>query len=682
MTLSPSQHLVVLALLSLDALARGLRVRTMVPMPLGRAVGVNFCGDAAGALTPAGLGADPVRFAVFQRSGASGSALLAAFVTEFGVGVVTIVAGAAILSGLFAGTVAELARRLAALGAPASAVRAAALVVVPLVLSALAAVRFRRHLPPALVHSMRDAWAVVRRRPPSVLVAVAGLTLVSLAARTAILPILAAGATAASPGMLIVGSFLLLLGQTVLPTPSGVGGVELGFLAGFSGTLRGGDLGRLLLVWRFYTLLLGLAVGVALLARSSWVRRAGLQMLGGRTDRGDGIGGALAGRGAPNRRREDARGRGAPYDGGSFLRREKALMTAPRPRSPAPAALSTAPLGSTGMRITRTGFGAWAIGGGGWQFGWGPQDDAASIAAIRHAVERGINWIDTAAVYGLGHSEEVVARALRDVSPNDRPFVFTKCGNVWDERDRLAPLRRVGDPHSVRREIEGSLRRLGVERIDLYQMHWPAEDGAGLEDYWGTLLQLKAEGKARAVGLSNHDAAQLVVAERIGHVDTLQPPFSAINRRAAASDLPWCATHGTGVIVYSPMHSGLLTGAFSAERAARLPAEDWRSRASDFTGEALRRNLALADALRPIARRHSCSVAAVAVAWTLAWPGVTGAIVGARSPEQVDGWRAAAALELSPADLDDLAEAIARTGAGSGPSRPAVPGAPRPRSAR
>jgi aryl-alcohol dehydrogenase-like predicted oxidoreductase len=355
-------------------------------------------------------------------------------------------------------------------------------------------------------------------------------------------------------------------------------------------------------------------------------------------------------------------------------------MTASPTHPSARADLPTVPFGSTGMQITRTGFGAWAIGGGDWAFGWGPQDDAASIAAIRHAVERGINWIDTAAVYGLGHSEEVVARALRDFAPSDRPYVFTKCGNVWDDRNRAALPRRVGDPKSVRREIDGSLRRLGVERVDLYQMHWPAEDGATLEDYWGTLLQLKTEGKARAVGLSNHDAARLVVAERIGHVDTLQPPFSAINRRAASTDLPWCAAHGTGVIVYSPMHSGLLTGAFSAERAARLPPSDWRSRVPEFAGEALQRNLALAESLRPIAGRHGCSVGAVAVAWTLAWPGVTGAIVGARSPEQVDGWHAAATLELSPADLDDIAAAIERTGAGSGPSRPELPGAPRRQS--
>src|SRR2546428_5847827 len=232
--------------------------------------------------------------------------------------------------------------------------------------------------------------------------------------------------------------------------------------------------------------------------------------------------------------------------------------------------LPTAPLGTTGMQITRVGFGAWAIGGGGWTFAWGNQADADSIAAIRHAVERGINWIDTAAVYGLGHSEQIVARALRDIPAKDRPYVFTKAGLVWDDRNRAAPPRPVGEPPSIRREVEASLRRLEVERIDLYQMHWPAEDGTPLEDYWGTLLQLKAEGKVRAVGLSNHDARQLDAAERLGHVDTLQPPFSAIRREVAAAELPWCAAHGTGVIVYSPMQSGLLTGAFSVARAAQL----------------------------------------------------------------------------------------------------------------
>ena len=332
--------------------------------------------------------------------------------------------------------------------------------------------------------------------------------------------------------------------------------------------------------------------------------------------------------------------------------------------------LPTAALGTTGMRITRVGFGAWAIGGGGWTFAWGNQDDTDSIAAIRHAIERGINWIDTAAVYGLGHSEEIVARALRDIPADDRPYVFTKAGLVWDERDRAAPPRRVGDPLSLRHEVEGSLRRLDVERIDLYQMHWPAEDGIPLEDYWGTLLQLKAEGKVRAVGLSNHDVRQLDAAERLGHVDTLQPPFSAIRREVAAAELPWCAAHGTGVIVYSPMQSGLLTGTFSVARAARLDTDDWRSHAPDFTGLGLRRNLALADALRPIAERHGATVAAVAVAWTLAWPGVSGAIVGARSPAQVDGWIGAAALALTDTDLAEIAGAIQRTGAGTGPVRP------------
>jgi aryl-alcohol dehydrogenase-like predicted oxidoreductase len=334
------------------------------------------------------------------------------------------------------------------------------------------------------------------------------------------------------------------------------------------------------------------------------------------------------------------------------------------------ATLPTMPLGTTGMRITRVGFGAWAIGGGGWQFAWGDQDDADSIAAIHHAVARGINWIDTAAVYGLGHSEEIVARALRDIKATDRPYVFTKAGLVWDERDRTAEQRRVGKPQSIRREVEASLSRLGVERIDLYQMHWPPEDGTPLEDYWGTLLQLKTEGKVRAVGLSNHDVAQLEAAERLGHVDTLQPPFSGVRREVAAAELPWCAAHNTGVIVYSPMQSGLLTGAFSVERAARLGADDWRSRSPAFTGEGLRRNLALADGLRPIAERHDSSVGAVAVAWTLAWPGVTGAIVGARSPAQVDGWIGAASLELTDTDLDDVAAAIRRTGAGTGPARP------------
>ena len=339
---------------------------------------------------------------------------------------------------------------------------------------------------------------------------------------------------------------------------------------------------------------------------------------------------------------------------------------------PAAATLPTRPLGRTGMAITRVGFGAWAIGGADWAVGWGAQDDSDSIRAIRHALERGINWIDTAAIYGLGHSEEIVRRALAEAPIGERPYIFTKCGLVWDENDRKASPRQVGAPASIRREVEASLRRLGVERIDLYQMHWPAEDGTPIEEYWQTLLDLKHEGKVRAVGLSNHDAVQLAATERLGHVDTLQPPFSAIRRGAAQAELPWCDDHGTGVIVYSPMQSGLLTGRFTADRARALPADDWRSRNTEYSGEKLARNLALADALGPIADRHSTSVAAVAVAWTLAWPGVTGAIVGARSPDQVDGWIDAATLTLSREDMVEIGRAITVTGAGAGPVVPAA----------
>lgn len=325
--------------------------------------------------------------------------------------------------------------------------------------------------------------------------------------------------------------------------------------------------------------------------------------------------------------------------------------------------------GRTDMHITRVGFGSWAVGGD-WAVGWGSQDDRDSIAAIRHAVARGINWIDTAAIYGLGHSEEVVASALSTIPRSERPYVFTKCGLIGDPADRDAMPKQVGTPASLRREIEGSLRRLNAERIDLYQMHWPAEDGTPIEVYWQTLLDLRKEGKVGAVGLSNHNVEQLEAAEALGHVDTLQPPFSAIKRDIAAAELPWCQAHGTGVIVYSPMQSGLLSGSFSADRAASLPANDWRSRNADFKGEALKRNLAVAEAMRQVAEQHRTTAAAVAVAWTLAWSGVTGAIVGARKPVQVDGWIDAATLSLTPSDMEAIATAIERNGAGTGPVRP------------
>ena len=332
--------------------------------------------------------------------------------------------------------------------------------------------------------------------------------------------------------------------------------------------------------------------------------------------------------------------------------------------------LATRRLGTTDMWITRVGFGSWAVGGD-WAVGWGSQDDKDSVAAIRHAVTRGINWIDTAAVYGLGHSEEVVAAALADIPREERPYVFTKCGLIADPADRKTLPREVGDPASIRQEIENSLRRLKVERIDLYQMHWPAEDGTPIEAYWQTLLDLEKEGKVRAVGLSNHNVEQLEAAEKLGHVDTLQPPFSAIKRAAGAAEIPWCHAHGTGVIVYSPMQAGLLSGSFSVQRAASLPANDWRSRDPEFQGAALRHNLYLAEVMRDIAARRSVEVSAVAVAWTLAWPGVTGAIVGARRPAQVDGWIDAANLSLTASELEQIADAIDRSGAGKGPSRPA-----------
>ena len=332
--------------------------------------------------------------------------------------------------------------------------------------------------------------------------------------------------------------------------------------------------------------------------------------------------------------------------------------------------LLTRPLGTSGLQITQVGFGAWAIGGGGWAYGWGSQDDTDSVTAIKHAVASGINWVDTAAVYGLGHSEEVVGRALREIPTADRPFVFTKGGQVGDPARPFAEPQDNLRPESIRKEVEASLRRLGVQRIDLYQFHWPDNIGTPVEESWGEMVRLIQEGKVRAGGVSNFDVGLLERAEGVRHVDSLQPPFSLIHRQAGADVIPWSAAHGTGVIAYSPMQSGILTDTFSRERVEQMDAGDWRRRNPEFGEPLLSRNLALRDAIRPIASRHGVSVSAIAIAWTLSWPGVSGAIVGARSPQQVDGWIAAGNLTLEPADLDDIAAALEKTQAGRGPTRP------------
>ncbi len=327
-------------------------------------------------------------------------------------------------------------------------------------------------------------------------------------------------------------------------------------------------------------------------------------------------------------------------------------------------------LGSSGIEITTVGLGTWAIGGGGWLFGWGQQDDEQSIAAIRRAVELGINWVDTAAIYGLGHSEEVVGRALKGIPAAQRPLVFTKCGLTPDHNKPFeAPVRDLR-PETIRRECEASLRRLGIERIDLYQFHWPDESGTPVEDSWGEMKRLIEEGKVRAAGVSNFNVPLLERCVRVSHVDSLQPPFSAIRRGSAEELIPWCAAHGTGVIVYSPMQAGLLTDRFTAERVSKFAQDDWRRNSPEFREPNLGRNLRLRDALRPIANRYGTTVATIAVAWAASWPGVTGAIVGARSAGQVEGWVRAGEIELSREDIDQIARAIEATHAGIGPSRP------------
>ncbi len=325
-------------------------------------------------------------------------------------------------------------------------------------------------------------------------------------------------------------------------------------------------------------------------------------------------------------------------------------------------------LGRTPLEISRLGFGAWAIGGGEWQGGWGPQDDAESVAAIHRSVELGINWIDTAPAYGLGRAEEVVGRAVRDLPEGDRPYVFTKCGLVWAPGART--VSNVLSPQSIRTECEDSLRRLGVERIDLLQIHWPSQDGTPLEESWATMAELVDEGKVGWIGVSNFEVDLLERCQAVRPVDTDQPELNLVNRQPAAEIIPWCEAQGTGVLVYSPMRSGLLTGRFSAERVRSLPEDDWRRGHDDFQDPQLSRNLGLVERLGQVADRVGCSLPELAVAWTLAWPGVTAAIVGARAAAQVDGWIGAAGVTLEDKDLDDIATAIADTGAGSGPTRP------------
>lgn len=335
--------------------------------------------------------------------------------------------------------------------------------------------------------------------------------------------------------------------------------------------------------------------------------------------------------------------------------------------------LSQRPLGRSGIDVTVLGLGTFALGGTEWSYSWGAQSDEDSIATIRRAVEAGINWIDTAAVYGRGHSEDVVRRALAPFAESDRPYVFTKCGLVWNAADSIDESeRRVGNPESLRQELEGSLRRLGVDTIDLYQMHWPPEDGTEIEEYWAALVRLREQGKVRAIGLSNHSVDQLERAEAIGHVDSLQPKFSAIDRGAAADVIPWCQAHGTGVIVYSPLQSGLLTGAFSPQRVGALAPNDWRARHVDFQDPRLSANLRVADAFAVVAARHSVTAAAAALSWTLGFEGVSAAIVGGRRSGQLDEWLRAAPDLLEQEDYQWIAQAIDRAGAGAGPTMPST----------
>ncbi len=305
-------------------------------------------------------------------------------------------------------------------------------------------------------------------------------------------------------------------------------------------------------------------------------------------------------------------------------------------------------LGNSDMKLTPIGIGAWAMGGGGWQFAWGPQDDQESIAAIHAALDGGINWIDTAAVYGLGHSEEVVARALAGRSR--RPYVFTKCERVWDERGRITGSLKAD---SIRRECEASLRRLKVDVIDLYQVHWPQPE-QDLEEGWATMARLKEEGKARWIGVSNFNVEQIQRAQRIAPVTSLQPPYSLVSPEAESSTLPYALENHIGVIVYSPMGSGLLSGSMTRERVANFPADDFRRRFPAFQEPALTRNLEMAELLKRIGQRHGRTAGEVAIAWTLRNPAVTAAIVGMRSARQVEGVIGALEFRLTPEEIQEI----------------------------
>ncbi|MBA3950340.1 MAG: aldo/keto reductase [Rubrobacter sp.] len=310
--------------------------------------------------------------------------------------------------------------------------------------------------------------------------------------------------------------------------------------------------------------------------------------------------------------------------------------------------------GKTELEITPVGFGAWAIGGGGWAAAWGPQDDDEAVGAIRRAVELGINWVDTAAVYGLGHSEELVARALKNVPEADRPYVFTKCSLVWDEGGDIS---NVLKKDSVKRECEDSLRRLQVDVIDLYQIHWPKPDG-DIEEGWEALSELKDEGKVRHVGVSNFDAGQMGRADAVAPVETLQPPYNMLRRGVEDEILPYARENDVGVIVYSPMASGLLTGKMTRERVENMPSDDWRRNNEQFNDPRLSKNLDLVEKLREIGQRHDKSPAEVAIAWTLRHPAVSAAIVGGRRPDQVDGIVGAADFRLSEDEIDEIETSI------------------------